>query len=709
MGELTLRQVTVLERLLRSTGRVTLGDLAAAAGVSGRTLQRDLPALQAWLAGNGLALQVRPRHGLEVEGSDEQRQQALARLHDETPQRPLSAGDRQSLILQELLHTRDGLKLAYFAHRYGVTEVTISHDLDRLEPWLLEHGLRLVRRPGTGLRLEGAERAFRSAIMDVLHASLTDEQLYNMLRDLLRGEPRDSGVAGTRTATVTRRLLQFVDESTVNRMETAVREVGRLMGGNLADSAVVGLVVHLALAVQRLRRQEQIRFPAETLAELRLSREWDWARWLAARISAVMDIPIPEDEIGYITMHLKGARLRNAASGWDWPDPDRLEAQRLARAMVAEAERLLDAPLSQDPGLVDGLVVHLVPSISRLRLGLEIRNPLLGQIKAEYPGLFQTSREVAGVLADYLRLPVPEAEVGFVTMHLGAALERWRAGRRPHYRTVVVCATGIGSSRMLASRVASAVPELDVIQLASALELPDLLENRQGPPPDLILTTVPLEAVEVPTVVVSPLMRAEDVEAVREALRRLPPSPAESPSPGAPPEASRASAPEQSVRRAVVMGQVVLGLLQSFRLQELGDRPPVEAACDLLAAAGLPFDRDTVRNDLRRREDMGPTEVTDRMRLLHARTAGVAAPFLGLLRSRQGAILVMLAPAEVVPEAMEMLGAVSSALVERPDLPRTLENEPEEEIKQVLGNILQPLLFRAGRTAPETGVSHDVV
>ena len=79
----------------------------------------------------------------------------------------------------------------------------------------------------------------------------------------------------------------------------------------LTDSAFVGLIVHLALAIVRIKKGDKITINQEFLKELKDSEEYLIASNLSINISEEFSINIPEDEIGYITMHIKGSRNRN--------------------------------------------------------------------------------------------------------------------------------------------------------------------------------------------------------------------------------------------------------------------------------------------------------------------------------------------------------------------------------------------------------------
>lgn len=56
--------------------------------------------------------------------------------------------ERRSIIVSQLLPNQEPVKLFALASLLGVTDGTISNDLDKLEGWFKGHGLKLVRKPG---------------------------------------------------------------------------------------------------------------------------------------------------------------------------------------------------------------------------------------------------------------------------------------------------------------------------------------------------------------------------------------------------------------------------------------------------------------------------------------------------------------------------------------------------------------------------------
>ena len=77
---------------------------------------------------------------------------------------------------------------------------------------------------------------------------------------------------------------------------------------------------------------------------------------------------------------------------------------------------------------------------------LNIRNPLLENIKEKYFKEFEICSKACSILKDITGLSeIPESEVAYITMHIAAALEKNMSDEK--VKVVIACHTGIGTSR----------------------------------------------------------------------------------------------------------------------------------------------------------------------------------------------------------------------------------------------------------------------
>lgn len=484
---------TILSELLSREEPVTLADLADRARVSRRTLQEDLDQVDRQLTRfPGAVLKRQPRRGIWLEALPEARRRIAAEVGSAAEMVTLSPAERQRRLVGLLLAEGRPTTMQALADRLYFSRGTIQKDVDAVARWLAARGLTLHRRPRQGIELTGPESAWRRAVAEHLRETGPDAADQRL----------DVGS--------TAELARLFPALPIPMLEEAVRMTEAAMGFRFSDEAFAGLVVHLAVTIARMQQGKEVRMTPLQMQEFTVKREYELARQMADRLSAALNLLFPEDEVGYISLHLLGAKVQANLSR-----PEELQSTlagldpgilALARRMAALAEKALDLPLQEDLQLLTGLALHLRPTINRLKHGLGLRNPVLDELKRSYPSIMGVAWMAAAILEETESIAVTEEEVGYLAMHLGAAVERSRTRRR----VLVVCGSGLGTAQLVASRLRTHFPDLEIAGLVPSLAVTEAELERQGI--DLVIATIPVAAGLVPVVRVHPLLREEDIQ-----------------------------------------------------------------------------------------------------------------------------------------------------------------------------------------------------
>ena len=671
--ELTARMRAILSALLAADGYVPAERIASALDVSARTITREMHGLEMALMPYGITLLRRTGAGFMLTGDKADLTRLRTQISKVNVRGELTPDQRRSILVTRLLMADEPLKLFALARILDVTDSTVSHDLDRLQPFLAEQGITLVRRPGLGVYVEGAERDIRSALVRIIHDCMDEKELLALVVD--------DGVEGAASA-ADRALLGLVDGAQIRMIDDIVAE--ETQGRDIPDTARVGLVVHLALAVRRMQQHDAIVMDAGTLGELRRTEEFAAARMIAAQLGKVFALSVPEAEIGYITMHLLGARGTALPAGAGRVDNFRLV--QIAQSIMRLASEKSGAPLIRSRTLLSGLVNHLAPALHRLKLHMDIRNPLLAQMEAEHPELMELARYSTRMMEEEVGTPLPADEIAYIAIHIGAALTE-AGGDRPVVRVLVACPTGLGTSRLLASRIRRAYERIRVVGELSSLALTAQEITRRAV--DFVVSTVPLPPLPVPVVVASAFLTASDRARIDAVLAACVPQSA----------IETQEKPQFSEAMAEIhcLSGAIYELLTGFRLRvdvRVQTLPQLaDAAAQLLISEGAA----DVAVALLRREEIAPTWVAPQMILLHTETAALRTPQFGVLRLAQplpyGAdavrtALVMLAPTETAA-AKQLLGTISVQTAERPSFKDILAYGDADEIRRALEYVFE--------------------
>lgn len=685
--DFTPREIDMLNILLE--GPTTTDNLAQNLNVSRRTVLRDIPSLSKKLKTFHIALETKSGVGISLAGESGNMKKLKEKLASSHKPTKLSPKERQHLIILSLLENKEPQKLLSFAMEYQVTEATISNDLDACEHIFSKYNLKLMRRPGVGVWVEGPEKGIRQLVTELFYKSFDESQLIGILKDKLPIKRDVQAADYTISDEIKNRLLKLVDANLIEEIEQALNEILNEFRFPLADSAYIGLIVHIALAMERLKSGESIHMENNILSTLKNNDEFKLAEKLGTRLEKIFGIKIPEEEMGYITMHLLGAKLRTSQGVNEFFALDNFEVAHMAREILTQAGKELGQDLTGDIIALEGLILHLKPAISRLKLGLDIRNPLLPQLKQDYKELMEVAgSSVKGIERKY-GFKVPESEIGYIALHIGAALERKRHKKVP---VILACASGIGSAQMLASRLEKELPQINIIDVVSFLDLNEAI--KKYPYVETVVTTVPFESDSMHVIHVSPLLDEADVEKVRSHIENFEKSftPAFSPR-----ESTKGQGEDDK-------SQIILDLIESFVLKDhvvVNNKDKLlNQLMDMLKDDIPEANFDKVAEDLKNRGRIGGCAVPGTsVAILHTRTEGVDKGFLGVLRLKKSipmenmdgkmenveTILIMLLPEKPQREAVDIMGKISVALLDNSRWLRLLkEGSGTDVIKELI-------------------------
>jgi mannitol operon transcriptional antiterminator len=681
------RQRRLLELLLKRQGEVTAGEIAEELQISVRTVHREIQELESLLAASGLALVRKSGIGISLQGSEE----AVARFKERlgaSVSGDYSPEERKVLMLCRLLEEEEPVKLYALAHALHAAIPTVARDLDEMEPQLRKQGLELVRRRGYGVQIAGDEAAKRSLIASMAQNYLDDSDLF--------GASPDSAAQGP----VVRELLRMVGKHHFLAIEQLLWKLEENWPRRLSETAYTRLLIRLSVAITRMRENHRMGIrPDEQAAADTGAPPPKLERFLEA-----FGPDWPEAEKIYVQRLLAEAEAEASADPATVLDRYGLTIAEAAVGLIRSVGKRLDVPFDRDRSLLDGLVKHLGPALERLRAGEAIRNPLLPQIKKDYAPLFAAVR--AGADEALPEIDIPDEEIGYLVMHFGASAERWKMFPRT-VRALLVCTSGIGSSKLLAVRIQKEIPQIELVGHYSWYEAARIPPDRY----DLIISTVDLPMEPERYVKLSPLLTREETEKLRSYMWKTAAGPLPPASAGRNEEAGSL----EWLKRVNAYTSEVVQLLDQFEVYalDLGGR-----GRDLRTVLTSILDRlmpkvniqrpDVLVRQLIERENSGTQRIADtNVALFHTRSEWVPRSVLSLFRLASplplGAdgtagvrhILLMLAPRDMGRPGLEVLSEISAMLL-LPEMIRLLEEADAEAIKAFISRELEDFIRQQG-------------
>ena len=411
---------------------LTSQEIASGIDVSNRTARKYLHLLEDTLKAEAVAtIEAKQGNGYQLKIEDAKRfdEFYLTEVKDQVTSKDITtiqeSNDRQYYILNRLFFEQSAVYVDAIADELFVSRSTISNDLVEIKKLIAPYQIELQSKSNKGIFIVGNEQNIRHFIMNYFFMERLHDNLFafSMYANLLEG------------ISVEEIVIIVLDECRESQLK-------------LSDFIVYNLVLHIGLAIKRIQNgflmdiQAPIAFDEDSI-------EYQTALKILARIENAMGITFSSEEADFIALHLKNKITAKTI----FQKADATEAE--IRTQLLETLKAIDQDtpfnLEHDTILIDGLMIHFIPLLTRLQNNSSIENPLLEEIKTQYPDLYELTVNYFSKMPVFKPYQVTEGEWAYLAIHITAAVERYFNEQKTH--VLVICATGLGSSQMIKNRL----------------------------------------------------------------------------------------------------------------------------------------------------------------------------------------------------------------------------------------------------------------
>ena len=680
-----LRQLVLI--MLETGDAISVQELAARIGVSKRTVQRELEYMESSLKPYHITYETKTGKGVWLSGSEEDKKLLLAELKGTDNYDVTNREDRRKRLILEILKEKGLKKLFYYSSQFQVSEATISTDLEAIEGWLNAHQLTITRKPGSGIEINGTEENYRKAILTFIDENIDTQMLRESYEDRENSSVKSLSYSGN--------MHQILKDDILKRVVSCISDMEDKRITSLTESSYNGLVLHISIAISRIIKNEIMEQKEEWQMEIAKDDDYRLAEDITRKLEEEFSIAIPEIETCYICLHIKGAKHQGIE--WDGQKAISLrqkELLNLINEMIDAFDRSNAFVLKQDSEFIQGLLAHLQPTFVRLLHDMKIANPMLEEIKKTYPEIFEGGKRAASVLEKWIGKPVPETEIGFLTIHFGAAQVRLE-GEKENIRQVsvgIVCASGIGISRLMLSKLDKIFKDRIQMEAYGQNDITPYVAGKT----DFFISSIALKSMDADVLHVNPLLNDDDIDHIRKKIfhyERLPKREQEE------------TLFTLQLEQVNILAMQIKTILRYMEVCKVSNDITFEELVIAISEKMSPYrDRQIlIQEDIEAREKLGSQIFAEfGFALLHTRTKGIIRPNFSVYISRDGkafhdpyfkgisVVLVMLLPVdENLKINSEILGYISSMLIEDYDFLSTITGGGKEEIRSVLSDHLR--------------------
>ncbi|WP_027415276.1 BglG family transcription antiterminator [Aneurinibacillus terranovensis] len=223
---------------------------------SEKTIRNDLKFLDEWLKVHSPQVTIirKPSLGVWLEGEEIKKQQLLEMI--KTNKQKSREGGRKYELLKLLLEGAETYTIQELADELYTNKVLIRDDLVKVEKWLELFGLRLVRKQNLGVKIEGEEENWRTALL-------------SMTRHFSQGQDNSRWFEPFEQALV---------KEVINRLETE-------WPFSFTDESRKNLVFHILISIKRMKQGKKIQMKPEEIQRLLKKKKAFLLRRLSRNLS----------------------------------------------------------------------------------------------------------------------------------------------------------------------------------------------------------------------------------------------------------------------------------------------------------------------------------------------------------------------------------------------------------------------------------------
>lgn len=661
---LSNREKKLVNMLLEQPNGVTIDYLSEQLSVSHRTTYRVISSMESALAQFQIKL-TRDTKGYRLIGKDIFIEKIKEQIS--TPLEELSVQQRQSKLIIALLMEKEEVKMGSLAMDLNVSMGTIQSDLVSIEEMFNEYHISIHRRKAKGIIVEASESNRRLIISGLITSEINEYDFFQLF-------DRNNQLKRQRWETSNN---PFMDELNPRDLEYAYKGLKEIAGFNteeVTDTQFQRLVILLCISITRIAAGlllDEIQLNTlKAISNNKKSQEMAAVILMNVQMLYHLDaLPIEEKE--FLALQIQGLNIPLKNEFYEDFD---VNLSYKVRELIRLVSKDLGWDFYLDETLYQDLLQHVSAALNRAQAPMpESNNPLLNKIFEEY-------KEISYSVQHNLKAIFPGTkflsnEVVYIVIHFASAYER--NPRTQSLSVLVICSSGVGTAKILESRLKKYVPEITDIEISQISQLSKVDYEEY----DLILSTVFLQGFETEYKVVTPLLMDDEVKSIKLYTRQIL---AEKKNKKEIQDRlySRNHAEENEFKDFFEKLSEVNTILENFDLISINNTSDLEESLGLMCQGikrEIVTDSEKVKEKLVKRMELAPIGLPGtNMALFHCIDEAVLKPYFAVFELatpfqiqamdkkelEMKRVLMMLGPDPLSKKTQIILGAISAAIVE---------------------------------------------
>ena len=267
------------------------------------------------------------------------------------------------------------------------------------------------------------------------------------------------------------------------------------------DSSIKKILISLNVVFLRISYTTEIK-------ENFTAQEYNSIISLLNASKEIVDFDITEDIIQFLIKILKTCRLIEQLSYFN--DKYSYTLVYKINLLIKYVSEKMNVDFTQDTNLSSGLIAHVESAIKRHQMNLtEENDELLEFVLKNYNELYLIIKSELLVVFDEINFN--STELSYIVIHFASSFEQ--IYRKNFIRALVICASGIGSSKILGSQIRKNIPEIKNLEYTIPSKVTKSLVNNY----DVVISTIELEQ-DIDYLLIPTILKEKDISLIQERI-----------------------------------------------------------------------------------------------------------------------------------------------------------------------------------------------
>ncbi|MCT8976156.1 PRD domain-containing protein [Clostridium sp. CX1] len=212
------------------------------------------------------------------------------------------------------------------------------------------------------------------------------------------------------------KVLKNIESSIVGISEEIINYAEKELKVKLNEAIHISLPDHISFALNRINKGVNIENPFKSELNALYPVEYRISVEAVEAINKRFNINFPEDEAGFICLHIRAALTKKEVS-------ESLAYTKKIGQVMELIQRLTGKKLEKSSLAYIRTMNHINFMIERVEKGKPIKNDLLESIKTGLAAQYSVGIKIAMKIEDLFSITIPEDEIGYIALHIKRLVE----------------------------------------------------------------------------------------------------------------------------------------------------------------------------------------------------------------------------------------------------------------------------------------------